>query len=107
MDGLFSEPIEDVDELVQLVPAFGFTFGKPISDTVIDVVPEHRQADSIEGRLSGRQLLKDLNARTRLLDHASNAANLAFDAVEAPDERLLFRSAKYGRRLTGVAVRCR
>jgi hypothetical protein len=90
-NGLLREAVEDVDELGQPEALLGFSLGNPIGHAGLDVVSEHRKADAIERGLGGGKLLQDVQTEARLLDHAADAADLPFDAVEAGDEALLLR----------------
>ncbi len=44
---------------------------------------EHCEADAIERRLGGGELLEDFDAQARFLHHAPDAARLPLDAVSA------------------------
>src|SRR5262249_45902172 len=54
------------------------------------------EADAMKRRFSCCKLLENLHAAPRLLHHASDAANLPFDAVQAGDESVLLRGAQHG-----------
>jgi hypothetical protein len=53
------------------------------------VIAHDREADPVQGRLGGGELLKELDADARLLDHPPDAPNLAFDPIESRHEALL------------------
>jgi TetR/AcrR family fatty acid metabolism transcriptional regulator len=86
---LLGKAIEDVDQLGEALGLLGFTLGDPFGDALLDVEPEDGQADAVERRLGGRELLQNVHAEPRLLNHAADAAHLSLDAVQARDERLL------------------
>lgn len=83
---LLTEPVENIDKFVQLLAMLALTPGDRIVNAVIDVVPEHREADAIQGSFGSRQLLQDFNAGSRLLDHAADSTDLPLDAVQAADK---------------------
>ena len=56
---------------------------------------EHREADAIERGLGGGKLLQDVETDARLLHHATDAADLPFDAIEAGGEALLLRVVQH------------
>jgi hypothetical protein len=85
---LLPEPIEDIDQFVELLPVLAVTLGDGVLDAVIDMMAEHRKADSVQGSLGSCQLLQNLNAGSRFLDHAPDSAHLPLDAVQATDKRL-------------------
>ena len=60
------------------------------------MVLEHGEADAVERGLGGGKLLQDVQTDARLLHHATDAADLPFDAVEAGDEALLLRVVQHG-----------
>jgi hypothetical protein len=86
---LLREAVEDVDQLGKTLGALGLSLLDPVGDAFFHVEFQHGQADAIEGRLGSGQLLEDLDAQPRLLDHASDAPDLPFDPVQPRDERLL------------------
>ena len=92
---LFGEAIEDVDELGELLASLDVPFDQAFGDTVVDVILEDGEADSIERRLGRRQLLEDFDAEAWLLHHATDPANLTFDPIQSRDERLLFGCAQH------------
>src|SRR5207342_506915 len=47
---LFTEAIEDVDQLRQALRGFGFSPNDAVGDALLDVVAEHRQADPVQRR---------------------------------------------------------
>ena len=53
---------------------------------IFDVEPEDDEADAIERRLGGGQLLEDVDTESRLLNHPADAADLPFDAVQPGDD---------------------
>ena len=84
--GLLREAIEDVDELGQPPALLRLALGDPVGHARLDVMLEHGEADAVEGGLGGGKLLQDVDADARLLHHATDAADLPFDAIEAGDE---------------------
>jgi hypothetical protein len=92
---LLREAIENVDELGQPPALLGLARSNPVGDARLDVVLEHGVADAIEGGLCGGKLLQDLETRPRLVHHATNAADLPFDAIEAGSEVLLQRDVQH------------
>ena len=92
---LFSEAVEDVDELGEALSACGIPFGDGVGDALFDVKAEDGEADAIERGLGGGELLEDLDAEPRLLDHAADAAHLPFDPVESRDDSLLLRLVQH------------
>jgi hypothetical protein len=93
--GLLREAVENVDELCQPPALLRLARSNPRWDACLDVMLEHCVADAIEGGLRGGKLLQDFEARPRLLQHATNAADLTFDAVEAGSEVLLQRDVQH------------
>jgi hypothetical protein len=95
-DALLGEAVEDVDQLSQLPTLLGFTLCDAIGYARLDVELEDREADSIERGLGCRKLLQDFHACSRLLHHATDAANLSLDSVQAGDEGLLLGGVQHG-----------
>src|SRR5690606_2552522 len=83
------EAIEDVDQLGQALLPLDLSFIDPFRDALLDVTAQHGQADPVERRLSCRELLEDLDAQPRFLDHSPDAAHLPLDTVQARNEGLL------------------
>jgi hypothetical protein len=50
---------------------------------------EDGEADPVQCGFGGGELLQDLHAEARLLDHATDTADLSFDAIQPGDNRLL------------------
>lgn len=92
---LLGETVEDVDELVQLFAALDLALCDAIAHAVVDMMLEDCQADSIQRRLGRGQLLENLHAEPRFLDHPADAPDLALNPIESRDERLLFRCSKH------------
>jgi len=88
---LLCEPVEDIDELVEPLRAFRFTLRDALRHALLYMTAYDGEADAIERRLGGRQLLEYFDTQPGLFDHAPNAADLAFDTVQAGDQRLLLR----------------
>lgn len=95
-DALLREAVEDVDQLSQLTTLLGLTLCDAIGYARLDVELEDREADAIERGLCCRKLLQNFHARSRLLHHATDAANLSLDSVQAGDEGLLLRGLQHG-----------
>ena len=89
------EAIEDVDELSEAPRAFGLPLLDTVGHAAVDMELEDRHADAIHGRLGRRQLLQDLDAPPRLLDHPSNTPNLPFDAVQPHHDSLLMAGIEH------------
>lgn len=87
--GVLCKAVEDIEQLGEALRALAVTLLDRRRDALFDVKLEDHQADAIEGRLGGRELLKDLDAQPRLLDHPADAADLPLDPVQPGDERLL------------------
>ena len=81
------------------------TVRQPLTNAMIDVVFEHGEADPVQRRFSCGQLLQDLNARPRFLDHPADASDLAFDAIQTTNEGVLILGFELG--LTGRWIRGR
>jgi hypothetical protein len=96
---LTCEPVEDVDELRQALRGLGLALNDAVWDAPFDVIPEDGQADAVQRRFGGRQLLEQLDANAWFLDHPANAANLSFDPVQACHETLLLRFVQHRRPL--------
>jgi len=92
---LFGESVEDIHELGEPPAALGLALGNPVGHARFDVKPENREADAIERRFRGGELLQNLDAETRLLHHPADAAHLTFDAIEPCDESLLLRFVEH------------
>ena len=58
-------------------------------DAVADVLVEDLERERLERRVDGGDLGEDVDAVAVVLDHPLDAAHLAFDAVQALDERVL------------------
>jgi hypothetical protein len=83
------EPRDCGHELVALV---GGVVGFRAGDAMTGVVVEQAERDLVERGLHGGDLGEDVDAVTVVVDHALNAAYLAFDALETGLE-LIFRCA--------------
>ena len=68
-----------------------------VRNTLFDVKFEDDVADSTNRRFRRRQLLKNRDTETRLLDHFPNSAELALDALEARQHIALMIDIKRGR----------
>src|SRR4051812_44058641 len=86
---LAREAIEDVDELGELLIAVLVSLDERVGDAAFDVEAEDGEADPVQRGLGGGELLEDLDAQARLLDHATDPAHLVFDAIEPRHDRLL------------------
>ena len=86
---LFRETVENIDELRETLGALSLSLLDSVRDAFLDVKFHDGQADAIQRRLGGGELLQDLYAQPRLLDHAPDAPHLTFNAVQARDEGLL------------------
>ena len=95
--GLFGEAIEDVDELGETLGPLGIALGDALGHARFDVEAEDREADAIQRRFGGGELLQDFHAQARLLDHPPDAAYLPFDAVQPCDDSLLLRLVQHAR----------
>ena len=93
--GSATEAVEDIDKLFQPPVALVITLLEPFGHALFNVAPKDGEADPVEGRFGGCQLLEDFNAQTRFLDHPANAPNLAFYAVQTRDQRLLLRGVQH------------
>src|SRR3954453_19945883 len=93
--GLLGEAVEDVHELREPARPLGLALRNAIGDAALDVELEYRKADSIQRRFRGRQLLQELDAEPRLLNHAPDASNLPFHAVQPRHDRLLLRLVEH------------
>jgi len=94
---LLCEAIEDIDELVQPLRALSFPLRDPFRHAFFDVASNDRQADAIERRLGGGQLLKNLDTEPRFFDHPADSADLPLDTVQPRDKRLLLRWVQHVR----------
>ena len=83
---LLRKAIEYGHELIKAALTLGFAELHPLRDAALDVGLDDRETDSIERRLSCRELLKDLDAESRLLHHPADPADLALDPVQAGDD---------------------
>lgn len=93
--GLARETVEDVDQLGEPSGPLRLPLIDALRHALLDVKPDNGQADAIHGRLGGGELLEDVDAEPRLLDHPADPADLAFDAVESNDERLLLLGVEH------------
>src|SRR5262245_9644107 len=98
--GLPGEAVENVHEFGQALGAIGIALRDAFGDTLFDVETENGEADAVERRFRGRELLEDLDAQARFLHHAADAAHLAFDPVQARDDGLLLGFVQHGLTLT-------
>ena len=87
--GLLGEAVEDIDQLGEPFGLLRFPYRYSIRYTFLDMKSQNRETDPVQRRFGGRQLLQDVYAETWLLHHATDAADLTFDPVEACDEALL------------------
>jgi len=86
---LLGETVENIDQFAQLFSLFDFTLRHSVGDAVVDVVSEDGKANPVQSRLGGSQLLQNVDAQARFLDHAPNAPDLTLDTIEARNKRLL------------------
>jgi hypothetical protein len=89
------EAIEDIYELSETPIPFRLPFFDPFRDALLDVTPEDRQADPVEGCLGRGELLEDLDAKPWLLDHAADPSYLPFDTVQPGNKRLLLTGIQH------------
>src|SRR3546814_989996 len=66
---------------------FGVAFGDGVLHAMSDVLVEEPDGDGLEGFGDGADLGEDVDAVGVFVDHATDAADLAFDAVEALGDR--------------------
>jgi hypothetical protein len=86
---LLRKAIEDRHELIKATLALGLAQLHPLGHALLDVRLDDRQADPVESRLSRGELLENFDAQAWLLHHSPDAANLAFNPVQASDDGLL------------------
>jgi len=86
---LFREAIENIDELREALGPFRLPLLDPFGDALLNMEFEHGETDAIQRGFRCGQLLQDLDAQPRFLDHAADAAYLPLDAVQACHQRLL------------------
>jgi hypothetical protein len=94
-DRLLGEPVEDVDQLREALALFGIALGDAFRHAGFDVKAEDGEADAIERRFGGGELLQDFDAEARLLDHPPDPADLPLDAIETCDDSLLLRFVQH------------
>jgi hypothetical protein len=94
-DDLRRKPVENVDQFLQALTALFGAQRDSFGDTSLNMVPKNGQADPIEGRLSGRQLLKDFDTQPGFLHHSTDATNLALNPVESSYENLLLGDVEH------------
>jgi hypothetical protein len=94
---LSCESVEDIDELVETLGALRLTLLDAFRYALFYMASKNGQADPVQRGFGGRKLLKDLDAKPRLLDHASNAADLSFDTVQASYQGLLLGGIQHTR----------
>src|SRR5262245_7245431 len=99
-EGLAGEAVEDVHEFRKSLCTVWIPFVDPFRHALLDVEAEHSQADSIEGRFGGGELLENLDAEAGLLDHPAYATHLPLDAVQSRDDCLLLGLVQHGLTLT-------
>ena len=88
-EALLREPVEDIDQLRQALRALGFPLLEAVGHALFDVELQDGEADAIQRRFGGRELLQDFDAQARLLDHPPDTAHLSFDPVQTRNQRLL------------------
>jgi hypothetical protein len=86
-DRLAEGPSDYIEDLLDVAVRIALLGGR--SHASLDVVLEDQQSYRIHCRSEGRSLLEDVDAVLAPLDHSLDAANLAFDATEPPDEGCL------------------
>ena len=91
------EAIEDIDQLGQALLPLDFPLLDAFGDALLDMTTQHRQADPVERRLGCRELLEDLDAEPRFLDHSPDAAHLPLDTVQARNQGLLLGGIQHKR----------
>src|SRR5262249_4291301 len=87
--GLFREAVEDVHQLAQPLRPFGIALGDPFRHAPFDVELEDDEADAIQRRFSGGELLEDFDTEARVLAHATVPAHLSIDPIQPGDDGLL------------------
>src|SRR5437016_7450605 len=60
-----------------------------VRDAALQVIPQDRFRHTTQGSLNAGKLLEDLHAGPLLLDHATHAADLAFNAAQTSHKVLL------------------
>ena len=79
--------IEDLLDVAIRVTLFG-----GVADATLDVVLEDQQRDRVHRRPEGRRLLENVDAVFPAFDHPLDAADLAGDSAQPPDQdRLIAR----------------
>jgi hypothetical protein len=75
---------QDFHELGHLLLLLGFApAGDGMADTMVDVIAQDLLLDASQGCANGGNLRDDVDAVAVFLDHASKAADLTLDAIEA------------------------
>jgi len=86
---LLREAVEDIHELGEPLGLLRVSLHDAVGDASLHVEFEDGEADAVERRLRGGQLLQDVDAKPRLLHHPAYSPNLTFDSIQPGHDRLL------------------
>lgn len=86
---LLGETVEDIDQLPKLLRPLGLPLLDALGNAGFDVEFQDGEADAVEGRLGGGELLEDVDAEPGFLHHPPDAPNLPLDPIEPGHQRLL------------------